>query len=167
MYSTKAHDRVSFDAKLKDLKQPELYELKYTCARLSSESVKQAKGHACVCLSSNDDGSRAVLEELKRIGVNLIVLRCPGLNNVDFKAADELNIEIGDVSSSSPYAVAEHAVALVMTLIRRLPRAYNRVRAGDFRLEGLVGSSMYGKTVGVLGKACPRKSTYSNGNSII
>jgi D-lactate dehydrogenase len=152
MYSTKDYDKLSFDTKLKDLKQPEKYEINYTQQRLSKDSVKLANGYGCICMFVNDDGSREVLEKLKQIGIKLIVLRCAGFNNVDLKAAAELGIEIGYVPSYSPNAVAEHAAALVMSLNRRLHRAYERVRNGDFRLDGFVGFDMNGKTVGILGK---------------
>jgi D-lactate dehydrogenase len=152
MYSTKEYDKLSFDAKLKELKQPEKYEIIYTHQRLSKDSVKQATGYDCICIFVNDDGSREVLENLKQIGVKLIVLRCAGFNNVDLKAAEELGIEVGYAPSYSPNAVAEHAIALVMSLNRRIHRAYDRVRNGDFRLDGLVGFDMNGKTVGILGK---------------
>ncbi|UJR36160.1 hypothetical protein I4U23_028894 [Adineta vaga] len=151
MYSSKEYDKISFDSKLKDLKQPEKYEINYTHQRLSKESVRQANGYECICIFVNDDGSREVLEKLKQIDVKLIVLRCAGFNNIDLKAAEEFAIEIGYVPSYSPNAIAEHAVALVMALNRRLHRAYDRVRNGDFRLDGLVGFDMNGKTVGVLG----------------
>ncbi|CAF0818067.1 unnamed protein product [Rotaria sp. Silwood1] len=151
MYSTKEYDKLSFDAKLKDLKQPDKYEINYTQQRLSKDSVKQASGYACICIFVNDDGSREILEKLKHIGIKLILLRCTGFNNVDLKSAEEFSIEIGYVPSYSPNAVAEHAAALVMTLNRRIHHAYNRVRNGDFRLDGLVGFDMNGKTVGVLG----------------
>ncbi|CAF1046304.1 unnamed protein product [Adineta ricciae] len=151
IYSTKEYDKLSFDTKVKDLKQPEKYEIHYTHERLSKDSAKKANGYECICIFVNDDGSREVLEKLKQIGVKLIVLRCAGYNNIDLKAAEEFAIEIGYVPSYSPNAIAEHAVALVMALNRRLHRAYDRVRNGDFRLDGLVGFDMNGKTVGVLG----------------
>ncbi|CAF1279238.1 unnamed protein product [Rotaria sordida] len=151
MYSTKDYDKLSFDAKLKDLKQPEKYEITYIHQRLSKDSVKQASGYAGICIFVNDDGSREILEKLKYIGIKLILLRCSGYNNVDLKSAEEFGIEIGYVPSYSPNAVAEHAAALVMTLNRHIHHAYNRVRNGNFRLDGLVGFDMNGKTVGVLG----------------
>lgn len=151
MYSTKEYDQLSFDAKLNDLKQPETYQITYLSERLAKDTVKYASDYDCVCIFVNDDGSREVLEKLKQLGVKLIVLRCAGFNNVDLKAAEEFNIEIGYVPSYSPNAVAEHAAALTMALNRRLHRAYNRVRNGDFRLDGLVGFDMNGKTVGILG----------------
>jgi D-lactate dehydrogenase len=156
MYSTKDYDKLSFDAKLKELKQPEKYEIHYTHQRLSKDSVKLADGYDCICMFVNDDCSREVLEKLKQIGIKLIVLRCAGFNNLDLKAATELGIEVGYVPSYSPNAVAEHAAALVMALNRRLHRAYDRVRNGDFRLDGLVGFDMHGKTVGVLGRIFDR-----------
>lgn len=152
MYSTKEYDKLSFDAKFKELKQPEKYEIHYTHQNLSKDSVKLAHGYDCICMFVNDDGSREILEKLKQIGIKLILLRCAGFNNVDLKAAVELSIEVGYVPSYSPNAVAEHAAALVMSLNRRLHRAYDRIRNGDFRLDGLVGFDMNGKTVGILGK---------------
>jgi D-lactate dehydrogenase len=152
MYSTKEYDKLSFDAKLQELKQPEKYEINYTHRRLSKDSIKLAHGYHCICVFVNDDCSREVLEQLKQIGIKLIVLRCAGFDNLDLKAAAELGIEVGYVPSYSPNAVAEHAAALVMALNRRLHRAYDRVRNGDFRLDGLVGFDMNGKTVGILGK---------------
>lgn len=152
VYSAKEYDRVSFEAKLKDLKQPEKYEIHYTNELLSNDTVKQAIGYIGICIFVNDNCSRSILEQLKDIGTKLILLRCAGYNNVDLKAAEEFGIKIGYVPSYSPNAIAEHAVALVMTLNRRLHHAYNRVRHGDFRLDGLVGFDMNGKTVGILGK---------------
>ncbi len=152
MYSTKDYDKLSFDAKLQELKQPEKYEIHYTHQRLSKDSIKLANGYHCICVFVNDDCSREVLEKIKQIGIKLIVLRCAGFNNLDLKVAAEFGIEVGYVPSYSPNSVAEHTAALVMFLNRRLHRAYERVRNGDFRLDGLVGFDMNGKTVGVLGK---------------
>ena len=152
MYSTKDYDRLSFDAKLNELKQPEKYEINYTNRNLSKDTVKLADGYDCICMFVNDDGSREILEKLKQMGIKLIVLRCAGFNNLDLKAAAEFGIEVGYVPSYSPNAVAEYAAALAMSLNRRLHRAYDRVRNGDFRLDGLVGFDMHGKTVGVLGR---------------
>ncbi len=158
MYSTKDYDKLSFDAKLKELKQPEKYEIHYTHQRLSKDSVKLADGYECICMFVNDDCSREILEKLKQMDIKLIVLRCAGFNNLDLKAAGELGIEVGYVPSYSPNAVAEHAAALVMALNRRVHRAYDRVRNGDFRLDGFVGFDMHGKTVGVLGGISDRNA---------
>ena len=151
MYSAKDYDKISFDNKLKDLKQAEKYELHYTHQRLGKDTVKLASGYEGICMFVNDECPREVLEKLKQIGIKLILLRCAGYNNLDLKAAAELGIEVGYVPSYSPGAVAEYTAALVMALNRRLHRAYDRVRNGDFRIDGLVGFDMNGKTVGVLG----------------
>lgn len=98
----------------------------------------------------NDDGSRPVLEELKRHGVKYIALRCAGFNNVDLDAAKELGLKVVRVQHS-PEAVAEHAIGMMMSLNRRIHRAYQRTRDANFSLEGLTGFTMYGKTAGVIG----------------
>lgn len=152
MYSAKDYDKSSFDTKVKDMKLSEKYEFDYTHQRLGKDTVKLLNGHESICIFVNDDCSREVLEKLKQTGVKLILLRCAGYNNLDLKAAAELGIEVGYVPSYSPGAVAEYTAALVMALNRRLHRAYDRVRNGDFRIDGLVGFDMNGKTVGVLGK---------------
>ena len=157
MYSAKDYDKSSFDTKLKDLKQLEKYELDYTHQRLGKDTVKSINGHEGICIFVNDDCSREVLEKLKQTGVKLILLRCAGYNNLDLKAAAELGIEVGYVPNYSPSAVAEYAATLIMALNRRLHRAYDRVRNGDFRIDGLVGFDMNGKTVGILGKQLNNK----------
>ncbi|XNM46789.1 2-hydroxyacid dehydrogenase [Escherichia coli] len=99
----------------------------------------------------NDDGSRPVLEELKKHGVKYIALRCAGFNNVDLDAAKELGLKVVRVPAYDPEAVAEHAIGTMMTLNRRIHRAYQRTRDANFSLEGLTGFTMYGKTAGVIG----------------
>ncbi len=99
----------------------------------------------------NDDGCRAVLEKLAQYGVKMIALRCAGFNNVDLDAAKELSLQVVRVPAYSPEAVAEHAVGLMMTLNRRIHRAYQRTREANFSLEGLIGFNMHGRTVGVIG----------------
>ncbi|MGC6744353.1 NAD(P)-dependent oxidoreductase [Escherichia coli] len=99
----------------------------------------------------NDDGSRPVLEELKKHGVKYIALRCAGFNNVDLDAAKELGLKVVRVPAYDPEAVAEHAIGMMMTLNRRIHRAYQRTRDANFSLEGLTGFTMYGKTAGVIG----------------
>jgi D-lactate dehydrogenase len=104
-----------------------------------------------VCIFVNDDGSRPVLEELKAHGVKYIALRCAGFNNVDLDAAKELGLRVVRVPAYSPEAVAEHAIGMMMSLNRRIHRAYQRTRDANFSLEGLTGFTMYGKTAGVIG----------------
>lgn len=119
--------------------------------RLSLETVSLAAGFKAVCPFVNDSLDAAVVQELAGMGVELIALRCAGYNNVDIDACERCNIAVTRVPAYSPHAVAEHAVALMLTLNRRVNRAYNRVRDGNFSLSGLVGFDIHGKTVGVVG----------------
>ena len=126
-------------------------DLHYTEARLAEETAALAKGYPAVCIFVNDVANRAVLDILKECGVKLIALRAAGFNNVDIDYAHKLGMCVVRVPAYSPHGVAEHAVALIMTLNRKIHRAHNRVREGNFSLEGLMGFDMYGKTVGVIG----------------
>jgi D-lactate dehydrogenase len=119
--------------------------------RLSTETVLTAQGAGAVCIFVNDQVDRACLEKLKQTGTRLLALRCAGFNNVDLNAARALNIAVTRVPAYSPHAVAEHAVALLLTLNRRIHRAYNRVRELNFSLNGLEGGDIFGKTVGIIG----------------
>ncbi len=119
--------------------------------RLREDTVALAQGHEAVCVFVNDQLTRPVLAALKEQGVRLIALRCAGFNNVDLKAAKEFGLPVVRVPEYSPYAVAEHAVALLLTLNRKIHKAHNRVREGNFSLEGLVGFDLKGKTVGIVG----------------
>ncbi len=127
------------------------HELIFLPARLTPETAGLAVGIPCVCPFVNDDLSRATLEKLKSGGTKIIALRSAGYNHVDLKAASELGLIIVRVPEYSPYAVAEHAAALILTLNRKTHRAFNRVREGNFSLSGLVGFDLHGKTVGVIG----------------
>lgn len=119
--------------------------------RLSKETAPLAKPAQAVCVFVNDHLDRPCLEILAAQGVRLVALRCAGYNNVDLAAAKELKLHVTRVPAYSPYAVAEHAVALLLTLNRKIHRAFNRVRELNFSLEGLVGFDLYGKTVGIVG----------------
>ncbi|KAG4222735.1 D-lactate dehydrogenase [Phytophthora cactorum] len=118
---------------------------------LSLETVPLAKGASAVCVFVNDDLGAPVLESLHASGVRAVLLRCAGYNNVDLDAAQRLGLFVANVPSYSPEAVAEFAVAQIQTLNRNTHRAYNRVREGNFSLQGLLGRTLHGKTVGVLG----------------
>ncbi|KAI1390351.1 putative D-lactate dehydrogenase [Hypoxylon trugodes] len=118
---------------------------------LSLETVSLAKGASAICVFVNDDLGAPVLESLHASGVRAILLRCAGYNNVDLQAAQRLGLFVANVPSYSPEAVAEFAVAQIQTLNRNTHRAYNRVREGNFSLQGLLGRTLHGKTVGVLG----------------
>lgn len=119
--------------------------------RLSAETAPAAKGSQAVCIFVNDLADRACLEVLASIDVKLIALRCAGHNNVDLPAARELGLTIVRVPAYSPHAVAEHTIGLLLTLNRKIHRAYNRVRELNFSLSGLVGFDICGKTVGIIG----------------
>jgi D-lactate dehydrogenase len=119
--------------------------------RLSAETAPAAKGARAVCIFVNDHADRACLEALAALDVKLIALRCAGHNNVDLAAARALGLAVVRVPAYSPHAVAEHAVGLLLTLNRKIHRAYNRVRELNFSLSGLVGFDIRGKTVGIIG----------------
>jgi len=119
--------------------------------RLSAETASAAKGARAVCLFVNDRADRACLEALALLGVKLLTLRCAGYNNVDLPAARALGLAVVRVPAYSPHAVAEHTVGLLLTLDRKIHRAYNRVREMNFSLGGLVGFDLHGKTVSIIG----------------
>lgn len=127
------------------------YALRFFDVRLTTDTVPLAAGCQAVCVFVNDDVNASVVEELATMDVKLIALRCAGFNNVHLPTCEELGVSVTRVSAYSPYAVAEHAVALMMTLNRKTHRANNRVREGDFSLTGLVGFDMHGRTAGVVG----------------
>ena len=120
-------------------------------ARLAANTVALAAGCNAVCVFVNDTVDRPVIEELAEMGVGLVALRCAGFNKVDLDAAIEHGISVVRVPAYSPYAVAEHAVALMLALNRKIHRASNRVRENNFSLDGLVGFNMHGRTAGVVG----------------
>lgn len=125
--------------------------LHFQGARLTEDTAALAEGYEVVCAFINDDLSAPVLTRLKAGGTRLIALRSAGYNHVDLAAAKRLGLTVVRVPAYSPHAVAEHAVALILALNRRLHRAYNRTREGDFSLHGLTGFDLHGKTVGVVG----------------
>jgi D-lactate dehydrogenase len=119
--------------------------------RLSTETAATAEGVQAVCVFVNDRVDRPCVEKIAALGVKLIALRCAGFNNVDLVAARERGLAVTRVPAYSPHAVAEHAVALLLTLARRTHRAYNRGRELNFSLNGLEGFNLHGKTIGVVG----------------
>ena len=120
-------------------------------AKHSPETVALAEGATAICAFVNDDLSRPVLEKLAEMGVRLIALRCAGFNQLDLATAEKLGLTVARVPAYSPYAVAEHTMALILSLNRKIHRAYNRVREGNFALDGLLGFDLHGKTVGIVG----------------
>ena len=125
-------------------------EIKYFETRLNADTVSLASGFDAVCVFVNDTVDSAVVEKLYEMGVKVIALRCAGFNNVDIRAASG-KLPVYRVPAYSPYAVAEHAMALLLTINRRTHKAYIRTRDFNFSLQGFVGFDLYGKTVGVIG----------------
>ena len=144
-FSAKIYDREFFNQYLAD------HEIIYFEASLNEQTANLANECNAVCLFVNDKLNEPVIKALSVAGIKLAALRCAGFNNVDLAAAKASNISVVRVPAYSPYAVAEHAVALILTLNRKTHKAYNRVREGNFSLERLTGFDLFGKTVGVIG----------------
>ena len=145
-FDAKQYDEISFDKFAKERN----ISFKYFEPKLTIDTVELAKGYDAVCVFVNDVLNKDVIEKLYEFGIKAIFLRCAGFNNVDVKAAFG-KIHVFRVPAYSPYAVAEHAMALYMTNNRRIHKAYNRTREYNFTLNGLTGHDMHGKTVGVIG----------------
>jgi len=120
-------------------------------ASLNLQTISLAEGCKAVALFVSDDASAPVLEKLNQLGIKFIALRSAGFNNVNIRRAKELGIKVARVPDYSPYAVAEHAIALMLALNRKLIRSHSRVMEQNFSLDGLVGFDMHGKTVGIIG----------------
>ncbi|MES2646298.1 MAG: 2-hydroxyacid dehydrogenase [Bacteroidota bacterium] len=127
------------------------YELEFHKSALDNSNAKLVTSSEVVCIFVNDQCNAAVIKILAEQGVKLLALRCAGFNNVDINAAHEAGIKIVRVPAYSPEAVAEHSVALMLSLNRKIHKAYNRVREQNFSLNGLLGFDFHGKTVGVIG----------------
>src|ERR1043166_422640 len=147
VFDTKTYDRESLQRAVSNGE----IEWRFMDWRLSAETAASASGARAVCIFVNDRADRACLEALISLGVKYIALRCAGYNSVDIEAATELGFSVTRVPAYSPYAVAEHAVALLLALNRKIPRASNRVRDLNFSLNGLVGFDLHGKTAGIFG----------------
>ncbi|HLT08186.1 MAG TPA: NAD(P)-dependent oxidoreductase, partial [Cyclobacteriaceae bacterium] len=127
------------------------FNLSYLEVPLNKNTAVLASGYDVVCVFVNDIVDQEVLQELANQGVRLVALRSAGYNHVDLKAAQALGIKVVRVPAYSPYSVAEHTLALILTLNRKTHRAFNRVREGNFALHGLMGFDLNGKTVGLIG----------------
>lgn len=147
VFNTKSYDRQF----LETINAQFNHELIFFEPRLNSQTVTLAKNFPAVCVFVNDLLDRPILESLAAGGTSLIALRCAGYNNVDLRAAKDLNLTVVRVPAYSPYAVAEHTIALILTLNRKIHRAYYRVREGNFALNGLLGFDLHGSTVGIIG----------------
>ncbi len=150
MFSAKPYDRRWFDERVADDRYADI-EIDYLDARLDHRTAELAIASEAVCVFVNDDVSAAVVEMLHAGGTRCLALRCAGFNNVDLEAAERCGLTVVRVPSYSPNAVAEHTIALMLSLNRRIHRAHNRVRDGNFSLDGLVGFDMAGKTAAVIG----------------
>lgn len=147
VYDAKPYDRQSLAA----AEGAEAIDWRFLDFRLGPDTAHAASGAQAACVFVNDDAGRAVLEKLAGLGVRLLALRCTGFNKVDLAAAKELGLPVTRVPCYSPYSVAEHTVALVLALNRKLHRAFNRVRELNFSLAGLEGFDLHGKTAGIFG----------------
>ncbi len=146
-FDAKSYDRNVFNA----CNEGSDLEIHYFGDRLNEESVRLAKGMDAVCVFVDDICDRQVIDKLKEYGVKLIALRCAGFNNVDLQEAVHSGIPVVRVPAYSPHAVAEYAVTLMLCLNRKVYRSTNRTREWNFKLDGLMGFDMYGKTVGIIG----------------
>lgn len=145
-FDTKSYDIPGFDR----YGIPAGVEIKYFEPNLNRDTVTLAAGFDAVCVFVNDTVDAVVVDKLHQLGVKAIVLRCAGFNNVDIKAC-EGKLRVFRVPAYSPHAVAEHAMALLLTINRRTHKAYIRTRDFNFSLQGLAGFDLYGKTVGIVG----------------
>jgi len=143
-FSTQPYDRTYFE------QYSEPHTVTYFTDRLRTSTVALARDHDVVCAFVNDHLHERVLRILADMGIKLCAMRCAGYNNVDIEAAKTLGVKVVRVPAYSPYAVAEHAVALMLTLNRKTHKAYNRVREGNFSLDRLIGFDVYGKTAGIV-----------------
>lgn len=146
-FSTKPYDRRFFEEAVAETQ----HKLAYFEPRLTMETAALAAGHDAVCAFVNDVLDAQVLERLSQLGIKIIALRSAGFNNVNLKRAGELGMQVVRVPAYSPHAVAEFAVGLILTLNRKIHRAYNRVREGNFTLDGLLGFDLNGRTMGIVG----------------
>ena len=147
LFSSQPYDRDSFSA----APLPAGCSLAFQHAHLGLDTAALANNCEVVCAFINDDLSAPVLQQLAAGGTRLIALRSVGYNHVDLQAAQQLGLSVVRVPAYSPFAIAEHAVALILALNRRIHRAFNRTREGDFSLHGLIGFDLHGKTVGIIG----------------
>ncbi len=151
-FGTKNYDRLFFSELTKETGEGTYNtEIKYFKCRLTSETAGLARGFDAVCAFVNDDCSRPVIEILHECGIRLILLRCAGFNNVDLEAAKECGITVLRVPAYSPYAVAEHAMAIIQQANRRLHKAYTKIRDNNFDLSGLMGYDLHNKVAGIVG----------------
>lgn len=149
VFSSKGYDQKSLNNALSDSQSDITFD--FLDCHLSEQTANLASGYDAICCFVNDQLDAPVLKQLNTLGVNKIALRCAGFNRVDLDVAKALGFKVARVPEYSPHAVAEHALALILTLNRQIHRAHNRVRENNFALNGLLGFDLHGKTVGVIG----------------
>ena len=151
-FGTKDYDRTFFSELTKETGQGTYNsEIRYFESKLGPETAGMAAGYDAVCVFVNDDVSRPVIEQLHANGVRLVLLRCAGFNNVDLCAAKEYGITVLRVPAYSPYAVAEHAMAILQQANRHLHKSYNKVKDNNYALSGLLGFDLHNKVAGIVG----------------
>ncbi|MEI8603792.1 MULTISPECIES: 2-hydroxyacid dehydrogenase [Pseudoalteromonas] len=148
LFSSQKYEHASFDACLNNQTRIKLTRFEQS---LDAKSAILSQGFDAVCVFVNDIVDKTVIEQLAQFGVKCILLRCAGFNNVDLAAAHAHNIKVCRVPAYSPEAVAEHCVALMLTLNRKTHKAYNRIREDNFDLNGLLGFNLFKKTIGIIG----------------
>jgi len=154
-FDTKEYDKEFFNEYNKNYG----YDIHYLESKLNSETAPLANGFDAVCIFVNDIVDEKTIEILKKCNVKLIALRCAGFNNVNIKKLGN-ELTAVRVPAYSPYAVAEHTVALLLSINRKIYKAYQRTKKYNFTLNGLLGFDIHGKTVGVIGARKNRKSIY-------
>lgn len=147
LFSFKPFEKPEFELANKQFN----FDLHYSSTQLNEESASRLKNMDAVSIFSNDDASESVLKLLKENGVKYIALRSAGYNHVDLQAAKQLGLKVANVPAYSPYAIAEHAIALILAVNRKLITAYKRIALNDFSLDGLTGFDLHGKTAGIIG----------------
>lgn len=147
LFGTQPYDQLSFER----IRKSYGFEMVYHRSHLNAKNVPLAQGADIVCVFVNDTVDAETIRGLSELGVRLIALRCAGFNNVDLQAAARCGIPVVRVPAYSPHAVAEYAVAMILSLNRKIHRAYWRTRDGNFSLHGLLGFDLYGKTAGIVG----------------
>ncbi|NNG42780.1 2-hydroxyacid dehydrogenase [Pseudoalteromonas sp. NEC-BIFX-2020_002] len=148
LFSSQKYEQTSFDACLKNQTDIKLTHFEQS---LDAQTAILCQGFDAVCVFVNDVVDKTVIEQLAHYGIKCILLRCAGFNNVDLAAANAHNIKVCRVPAYSPEAVAEHCIALMLTLNRKTHKAYNRIREDNFDLNGLLGFNLFKKTIGVIG----------------
>lgn len=146
-YDTRTYDKDSFSKENEKFG----FEIEYFDFKLNEKTALTSKGYDAVCVFVNDIVNDEVIASLAQNGIKLIILRCAGFNNVDLASAEKNGITVVRVPAYSPHAVAEHAVALLLSLTRHIPQAYLRTKTINFNIEGLTGRDLFGLTAGILG----------------